>query len=439
MYPHQRKVYDWLSQKTINRDLVVVHSAGSGKTFTGLYTALNNLERHCVKSILIVTPNQLLHSLYKTIAASTKTKCITYCTYGTLDLETVGPDTFLILDEVHTLLSMSSLYDKLWLELHSPNRTRVKKCLLMTATPILDTHIDLLRIMNLVVDVFSQNIPTVEVWRGFCSVYDTRPCNTVETQEPQIVKVPLSPCAIAAYVDGNKKAALERDAFYISLHRIAICKAKFEHVAANILDSPPCKVFISCMYLSKCDEVCSYLKKRLPADTRYFVATSRVTPYQLGLIVDRFNACPKSQRVVLIASRLMNEGISLREVSCIYILSPFWNFARLEQTIARAIRINSHEDVNQIVPIFLYSIDTIDAIDTSDTVKNIDVFMYETAVRKRIASRPYLGVLKAASIENEAVEREVKATTVAVAVAPAIDDFWSQVKCVRDVQPPVFA
>lgn len=50
---------------------------------------------------------------------------------------------------------------------------------------------------------------------------------------------------------------------------------------------------------------------------------------------------------VIVGSRKMGEGISLKNVRQVHILLPFWNFTLIEQAIARAYRVNSHEALDK--------------------------------------------------------------------------------------------
>ena len=60
---------------------------------------------------------------------------------------------------------------------------------------------------------------------------------------------------------------------------------------------------------------------------------------------------------IIMISPAGSEGISLRNVRQVHILDPYWNEVRIEQLIARAVRICSHEDLDmkeRVVDIFRY-------------------------------------------------------------------------------------
>ena len=46
---------------------------------------------------------------------------------------------------------------------------------------------------------------------------------------------------------------------------------------------------------------------------------------------------------IAITSDVISEGITLKDVMNVHILTPWWNYGKIEQTIGRAKRLNSHE------------------------------------------------------------------------------------------------
>ncbi len=61
---------------------------------------------------------------------------------------------------------------------------------------------------------------------------------------------------------------------------------------------------------------------------------------------------------LIIGSKVINEGISLKNVSSVYILDVYFNFGRVDQVVARAIRWCSHinlmNEKNQFPKVKLY-------------------------------------------------------------------------------------
>ena len=83
---------------------------------------------------------------------------------------------------------------------------------------------------------------------------------------------------------------------------------------------------------------------------------------------------------VIIGSEIISEGITLKNILSVHVLTPHWNFSLTDQVIGRAVRFNSHREViennggnNVNVNIYLYCIRGT-KIQTIDN--NIDLKMY---------------------------------------------------------------
>jgi hypothetical protein len=60
---------------------------------------------------------------------------------------------------------------------------------------------------------------------------------------------------------------------------------------------------------------------------------------------------------ILLGSRSIKEGVSLKAVKQVHILEPYWNKSRLEQVIRRASRFCSHKDLpieKRTVKVYIY-------------------------------------------------------------------------------------
>lgn len=81
---------------------------------------------------------------------------------------------------------------------------------------------------------------------------------------------------------------------------------------------------------------------------RYAKITSRTSPQETRIIEkiynDPLNRNGEYLRIV-IGSESISEGLSFKNVQQIHILTPFWNYAKVEQAIFRGIRLNSHLDL----------------------------------------------------------------------------------------------
>jgi superfamily II DNA or RNA helicase len=80
---------------------------------------------------------------------------------------------------------------------------------------------------------------------------------------------------------------------------------------------------------------------------------------------------------VVIGSDVIVEGISLYNVQEIYIGTPFWNYAKIEQAIGRAIRAFSHDALGRNVTVRIHQYASV-----PDKGTSIDVEMYRTSSEK---------------------------------------------------------
>ena len=94
---------------------------------------------------------------------------------------------------------------------------------------------------------------------------------------------------------------------------------------------------------------------------RYVIITNETTSSGgAENIIKGFNN-PKNMKgdyiQVIIGSRVIGEGFSLKNVRQCHVLTPFWNYTEVDQSIARTLRLNSHKDlinagINPTVRIF---------------------------------------------------------------------------------------
>lgn len=461
LLPHQKKVFEHIQQDTTNTRLLVVHTPGSGKTYTALFTALANLIDKCVSHVHIVTPNQLLQTHFRQLLATQKlpelvparaTPNVTFGTYATLyrQMGALPHGTFLLLDEAHNLVTATETYDALWVALHTPT-PRIKKCMLLTATPIVDTHTELHRLMDLLLPADQQGVG--EQWKGYASVFDA-PCSHVRvayahsaTAGPRgweyaysaerygYVDLPLHPSAYGKYAE---QAAMATEiAFYTPLVHASVDRNKLDAVAQDVVAHAQCKFFVACGFIDRCYALAEQLVG-LHTGVRVFVATSRnTTPENRDILAD-FNR--REGAAVLIASRIMNEGITLKGVTRIHVLSPFWNHSRTEQTVSRAVRYDSHAPSVDQVFVHIYRAipnPTPGAVHArlAATGGSIDAYMTAVADGKRTRNARELTLLARTALETCPPPAAAAAAVVRVTVPP-IDTYGAHglVPCVYDPQ-----
>lgn len=124
---------------------------------------------------------------------------------------------------------------------------------------------------------------------------------------------------------------------------------------------------------SKGENITSTSKER----NSYSIITGKTTKKEVDKILATYNN--KENRFgkyikVLIGSEAISEGINLKNVQDIFVLTPFWNFTETFQAISRGIRTYSHLDLGDDVMVKIY---LLCAISKSGVDKSIDLIMYK--------------------------------------------------------------
>jgi superfamily II DNA or RNA helicase len=98
---------------------------------------------------------------------------------------------------------------------------------------------------------------------------------------------------------------------------------------------------------------------------------------------------------ILVGSKILSEGITLKRVQQVHILEPAWNMSRIQQIIGRAIRNRSHDGLpksDQFVEIYKYAATTTNA-------KTIDEMKYSLASQKDTSNKEIEHLLKKIAID----------------------------------------
>ena len=123
-------------------------------------------------------------------------------------------------------------------------------------------------------------------------------------------------------------------------------------------------------------------------------------------ILDKFNS-PENmygdEIQVLLGSKVMGEGFSLKNVRQVHILTPWWNYAQTDQAIARAFRSFSHQDLEDAgvnVEIKIYQHAAIPVKDGKPVNnESIDLKMYLDSERKDIRISKIQKLLKESAFD----------------------------------------
>lgn len=136
---------------------------------------------------------------------------------------------------------------------------------------------------------------------------------------------------------------------------------------------------------------------------RYAIITGERSKDLAGALA-QFNRQDNAQgeylRVIL-GSKVVGEGFTLKDVQQIHILTPFWNFAPIDQAMKRVVRLASHIHLRQrmqevVVRIFLHASN---AAPAGEPPRSNDIDMYEKSYQKDVLIKSMENLLKRAAID----------------------------------------
>ena len=164
-------------------------------------------------------------------------------------------------------------------------------------------------------------------------------------------KIMIGGAGYERYVDRETSFLLEKN--------IRTYSTKLYNLLKNI-QSAKGKIFIFSNYIS--DDGIGLVKACLSANNIFSVKTltSSKSAKDRQKIIDSFNDPSNddgSKIQILLASKVVSEGVTLKNVRQVHIYEPAWNFSTLDQVIGRAIRNNSHsrlQEKDRTVEIFRY-------------------------------------------------------------------------------------
>jgi hypothetical protein len=138
----------------------------------------------------------------------------------------------------------------------------------------------------------------------------------------------------------------------------------------------------------------------------YALLTSK-TSSDIDSALSKFNNYKNmngEQIKVIIGTKIISEGFTLKNVQHVHIITPHWNFSETDQAIARAFRLFSHDDLLKIKPdlvvkIYLYTILLKKEKLRHDTFLSIDRYMYKFCEDKDISIKSIEYLLKLISFD----------------------------------------
>ena len=114
---------------------------------------------------------------------------------------------------------------------------------------------------------------------------------------------------------------------------------------------------------------------------RYSIVTNKTsTPREIKRSIDQFNSVANREGdivSIIIGSRVIAEGYTLKGVSTEVILTPHWNYSETAQAIARGWRVGSHSATPEVKQLTIYQTVALPGLSRS-----IDLEMYELSEKK---------------------------------------------------------
>lgn len=137
---------------------------------------------------------------------------------------------------------------------------------------------------------------------------------------------------------------------------------------------------------------------------RYAYITGDMTAEERSAVLFAFNG-PENRNgeiiQLLLGSPAMSEGVDTKRIRHVHIMEAPWHFSAIEQIIARAVRLHSHDDLpenERTVQPYIYLADYPEGVTRSDE-PTTDIAMYYKALRKKLLNDQFFRALIEASID----------------------------------------
>lgn len=189
-----------------------------------------------------------------------------------------------------------------------------------------------------------------------------------------------------------------------SMNELNRLSSKYAAVIRLLLARPKSNAFVYCQYVNGSGAIvfCKILERygfsrftgteTVPNRRRYFLASRQTSSIRaIQLAIDRFNADDNAEGEycsVIVGSRVLNEGFTLKNIRMEFILTGHWNYAETDQAIARGWRLGSHSAlIARTVPNIAVEVFQCVSVSADPTIPSIDVEMYKIAESKDLANK----------------------------------------------------
>lgn len=197
-----------------------------------------------------------------------------------------------------------------------------------------------------------------------------------------------------SFVDDLKREFAKANNKEQKLKLIAKFSTKYAETIRNILDNRNKNTFVFCTSIKGSGAIVFGLclglfgysmvtnSKQVSGNSAKYTILSSETSTDISKIISAFNSKHnnRGQKLqVIIGGMKISEGFTFRNIQNIHVLTPHWNFAIIDQTLARGIRAFAHRDLPEkpMVDIYLHV-----AMNNIPNLRNIDLYMYKTAEDK---------------------------------------------------------
>jgi superfamily II DNA or RNA helicase len=375
--PHQKHVAKFLTRSR-QKGLLVVHSVGSGKTLTAISAAKCLLAKYPDKRVIILAPSSVANQIKKevyTVGMSQQLidKMNIYSHKQWVERKSFDlvdtKDSLLIVDEAHIFRTESKKKKGALSKALADACRQAFKVILMTATPLVNSSKDLRNYMAMVkgttleseYKIFKDDIDplsrkNLQKYMN-CKVSFFK--NHDRTYYPEVnhyrVRLTMSKKYQEVY-DQVENSVLEKEqlqdffgeknleVFYNGIRRASntnlLASPKVEWIMDKVKDEVKDnrKVVI---YSSWKDFGTNMLANQLSiAKIPYVTVTGDLSKTNRAKAVEKYNS---GAALVMLISAAGAEGLDLKCTRSLIIMEPYWNMARIEQVIGRAVRYKSHE------------------------------------------------------------------------------------------------
>lgn len=413
-FPNQNYILSYLHPYNPYSSLIVCYDVGLGKTYAAaclahmyldsgfkvlyLSNSLNSIDNFSNEYEKVVLDSRL-NSLKKNITIKSFSKFYNCEKRGESDNVDYG---LIILDEVHNLRESAYRYKLIKNKLDTMNNSKI---LVITATPMIDSKDELDSILSLTKEtsriIFSENKIDIKI--------------SYVGQEINGETLFLSEMKGQQLKEYLKVVNEENDTVYSSSRQASISLSnKFNPSIPLDEQSSKINAFINSIKEGELTILFSFYVKRgidftssvlesigykkwnsnKKQKRTYAVIDGRTNKKNVEEILTSFNSIAniKGDNIhILLGSSVLSESITLYRVKHLHIISPFWNYGQIKQSIGRAIRIGSHEGLeDKSMKVYLH------AAHYDKEGKDIDIWKIAYDKNKDIIKR-----LEELKIDNE--------------------------------------